>query len=68
MLGTRLQGDEWYPVKCDMVAKQVVLDSIAKDGVNVNVLEAGQYQKRVTSTCNSRELFCFLRDVSVLEY
>jgi hypothetical protein len=32
---TRLQGDEWYPVKCDLVTKQAVLDSIAKDGVTL---------------------------------
>jgi hypothetical protein len=30
---TRLQGDEWYPVKCDLVTRQAVLDSTAKDGV-----------------------------------
>jgi hypothetical protein len=35
MPGTRLQGDEWYPVKCDLVAKQAVLDSTAKDGVTL---------------------------------
>jgi hypothetical protein len=35
MPGTRLQGDEWYPVKCDLVAKQAVLHSTAKDGVTL---------------------------------
>ena len=30
MPGTRLQGDEWYPIKCDLVAKQAVLDSTTK--------------------------------------
>jgi hypothetical protein len=30
--GTRVQGEKWYPVKCDMVAKQAVLDrSVADD-------------------------------------
>lgn len=30
--GTRVQGVKWYPVKCDMVAKQAVLDrSVADD-------------------------------------
>jgi hypothetical protein len=30
--GTRVQGEKWYPVKCDMVAKQAVLDrSMADD-------------------------------------
>ena len=31
MPGTRIQGDEWYPLKCDLVAKQAVLDSTAQD-------------------------------------
>jgi hypothetical protein len=26
--GTRAQGERWYPVKCDMVAKQAVLDTV----------------------------------------
>jgi hypothetical protein len=28
----RLRSDEWYPVKCDGVAKQIVLDETARDG------------------------------------
>jgi hypothetical protein len=31
MPGTRIKGEEWYPVKCDMVAKQAVLDKKASD-------------------------------------
>jgi len=31
MPGTRIQGDEWYPLKCDLVAKQAVLNSTAQD-------------------------------------
>ena len=27
----RVQGEKWYPVKCDMVAKQAVLDRTATD-------------------------------------
>jgi hypothetical protein len=30
--GARLKSDEWYPVKCDGVAKQIVLDETARDG------------------------------------
>lgn len=29
--GVRVQGEKWYPVKCDMVAKQAVLDRTATD-------------------------------------
>jgi TolA-binding protein len=32
LAGARLKSDEWYPVKCDGVAKQVVLDETARDG------------------------------------
>ena len=35
MPGTRIQGDEWYPLKCDLVAKQAVLDTTAKDGITL---------------------------------
>jgi hypothetical protein len=35
MPGTRIQGDEWYLVKCDLVAKQAVLEGIAKDGISL---------------------------------
>jgi hypothetical protein len=35
MPGTRIQGDEWYPVKCDLVAKQAVLEGTAKDGISL---------------------------------
>jgi hypothetical protein len=31
MLGTRVKGEQWYPIKCDMVAKQVVMDEKAED-------------------------------------
>jgi hypothetical protein len=29
--GSRVQGEKWYPVKCDMVAKQAVLDRSVAD-------------------------------------
>jgi hypothetical protein len=32
MPGTRVKGEEWFLVKCDMVAKQAVMDSEAGDG------------------------------------
>jgi hypothetical protein len=32
MPGTRVRGEEWYPIKCDMVAKQVVMDGEVGDG------------------------------------
>jgi hypothetical protein len=32
MPGTRVKGEEWFPVKCDMVAKQAVIDDKAGDG------------------------------------
>jgi hypothetical protein len=35
MPGTRIQGDEWYPLKCDLVAKQAVLNTTAKDGITL---------------------------------
>jgi hypothetical protein len=35
MPSTRIQGDEWYPVKCGLVIKQVVLDSTVKDRVTL---------------------------------
>jgi hypothetical protein len=28
----RVKGEEWFPVKCDMVAKQAVMNSEAGDG------------------------------------
>jgi hypothetical protein len=31
MPGTRIKGEEWYPIKCDMVAKQAVIDEKALD-------------------------------------
>ena len=31
MPGTRLQDEEWFPVKCDLVAKQAVLESTEGD-------------------------------------
>ena len=31
MPGTRVKGEEWYPIKCDMVAKQAVIDEQALD-------------------------------------
>jgi hypothetical protein len=31
MPGTRVKGKEWFPIKCDIVAKQVVIDSEAGD-------------------------------------
>ena len=31
MPGTRVKGEEWFLVKCDMVAKQVVMDGEAGD-------------------------------------
>jgi hypothetical protein len=31
MPGTRIKGEEWYPIKCDMVAKQAVIDEKASD-------------------------------------
>jgi hypothetical protein len=31
MPGTRVKGEEWYPVECDMVAKQAVMDDNASD-------------------------------------
>jgi hypothetical protein len=30
--GTRVKGEQWYPIKCDMVAKQAVIDTEANDG------------------------------------
>ncbi|KAM0712556.1 hypothetical protein Q7P35_000002 [Cladosporium inversicolor] len=30
--GTRVKGEQWYPIKCDMVAKQAVIDVGANDG------------------------------------
>jgi hypothetical protein len=32
MPGTRVKGEEWFPIKCDIVAKQAVMDSEAGDG------------------------------------
>ena len=32
MPGTRVKGEEWFLVKCDMVIKQAVMDSKAGDG------------------------------------
>jgi hypothetical protein len=32
MPGTRVKGEEWFPVKCDMVAEQAVMDSEVGDG------------------------------------
>jgi hypothetical protein len=32
MPGIRVKGAEWFPTKCDIVAKQAVMDSKAGDG------------------------------------
>jgi hypothetical protein len=32
MPGTRVKGKEWFPIKCDIVAKQVVMHSKVRDG------------------------------------
>ena len=44
MPGTRIQGDEWHPIKCDLVAKQAVLDSTAKDGVTLKQEMGKEFQ------------------------
>ena len=31
MPGTRVKGEEWFPVKCDMVAKQAVMDRVVNN-------------------------------------
>jgi hypothetical protein len=31
MPGTRIKGEEWYPIKYNIVAKQVVIDEKALD-------------------------------------
>jgi hypothetical protein len=31
MPGIRVKGEEWFPIKCDMVAKQAVMDSEVGD-------------------------------------
>ena len=31
MPGTRVKGEEWFPVKCDIVAKQVIIDGEVGD-------------------------------------
>jgi len=31
MPSTRIKGEEWYLIKCDMVAKQAVIDEKALD-------------------------------------
>jgi hypothetical protein len=31
MPGTRIKGEEWYLIKCDIVAKQAVIDEKALD-------------------------------------
>jgi hypothetical protein len=32
MPGARVKGEEWFPIKCDMVAKQAVMDGEVGDG------------------------------------
>jgi hypothetical protein len=32
MPGTRVKGEEWFLVKCDIVVKQAVIDSEVGDG------------------------------------
>ena len=44
MPGTRIQGDEWHPIKCDLVAKQAVLDSTAKDGATLKQEVGKEFQ------------------------
>jgi hypothetical protein len=31
MPGTRVKGEEWFPIKCDIVAKQAIMDGEAGD-------------------------------------
>jgi hypothetical protein len=31
MPGTRIKGEEWYLIKCDIVVKQAVIDEKASD-------------------------------------
>jgi hypothetical protein len=45
MPGTRVKGEQWYPIKCDMVAKQAVLDMNADDGKTLKTTLCKEFGK-----------------------
>lgn len=47
--GTRVKGEEWYPVKCDMVAKLAVLDRTADDGRTLRQTLCEEFSKDNTA-------------------
>jgi hypothetical protein len=47
--GTRVKGDEWFPVKCDMVAKLAVMDRAADDGKTLRQTLCQEFGKENTA-------------------
>jgi hypothetical protein len=45
MPGTRVKGEQWYPIKCDMVAKQAVMDANADDGKTLKTTLCQEFGK-----------------------
>jgi hypothetical protein len=43
--GARVQGEKWYPVKCDMVAKQAVLDRTSMDDKTLRATVCEDFKK-----------------------
>jgi hypothetical protein len=47
--GARVQGEKWYPVKCDMVAKQAVLDRTSTDDKTLRATVCEDFKKDNTA-------------------
>jgi hypothetical protein len=47
--GTRVKGEEWFPVKCDMVAKLAVMDRTADDGKTLRQTLCHEFSKENTA-------------------
>lgn len=47
--GTRVRGEEWYPVKCDMVAKLAVMDRSIDDGKTLRETLCQEFSKENTA-------------------
>jgi hypothetical protein len=47
--GTRVKGEEWFPVKCDMVAKLAVMDRAADDGKTLRQTLCQEFGKENTA-------------------
>jgi hypothetical protein len=49
MPSIRVKGEEWFPIKCDIVAKLVVMDRVANDGKTLRQTLYHKFSKENTA-------------------